>query len=161
MANVNNCITPFPSSLPYPHQTPSNEEESKHSSLKYSCRCLVSLVESLINVSFPKDHVMCCQNYLKLKMNKPKGNPKLPTRRDEDERLSLHWAATHNHIDIVELLMQREDFEVDVKVCLRDSVSFRTLVLCVLLFTLPSSHFYASPLVSPPYLRSIHTTPQI
>ncbi|KAI9695619.1 MAG: hypothetical protein M1836_006147 [Candelina mexicana] len=36
-------------------------------------------------------------------------------RRDEDDRLPLHWAVSYNHLPIVELLVQRKDFDPDVQ----------------------------------------------
>ncbi|KAI9669929.1 MAG: hypothetical protein M1831_006965 [Alyxoria varia] len=43
-------------------------------------------------------------------------NPRLATRRDDDERLAIHWAASYKEIPIVEFLVQRRDFDPDVKV---------------------------------------------
>ena len=42
-------------------------------------------------------------------------NPRLATRKDEDERLPLHWACSYNHLPIVELLVSRKDFDPDVQ----------------------------------------------
>ncbi|MCJ1457367.1 Ankyrin-2 [Mycoblastus sanguinarius] len=42
-------------------------------------------------------------------------NPRLATKRDDDERLPLHWAASYNHMPVVELLVSRKDFEPDVQ----------------------------------------------
>ena len=42
-------------------------------------------------------------------------NPRLATRRDDDERLPLHWACSYNHFDIVEVLVSRKDFDPDVQ----------------------------------------------
>lgn len=44
------------------------------------------------------------------------GNSKLATKRDDDERLPIHWAASYNHLPIVELLVSRKDFDPDVQV---------------------------------------------
>lgn len=35
---------------------------------------------------------------------------------DDDERLPLHWAVSHGHIDIVTLLAQQKDFDPDAQV---------------------------------------------
>lgn len=43
-------------------------------------------------------------------------NPRLATRRDEDDRLALHWALSNNRTAIVELLSERDDFDPDTKV---------------------------------------------
>ena len=43
-------------------------------------------------------------------------NPRLANLRDEDDRLPLHWAVSRNQLNVVELLVQRKDFDVDVKV---------------------------------------------
>lgn len=43
-------------------------------------------------------------------------NPKLSNRRDDDDRLPLHWAASYNRLPIVELLSERKDFDVDAQV---------------------------------------------
>ncbi|KAL8795226.1 MAG: hypothetical protein Q9195_002237 [Heterodermia aff. obscurata] len=42
-------------------------------------------------------------------------NPRLATRRDDDERLPIHWACSYSHFDIVELLISRKDFDPDVQ----------------------------------------------
>lgn len=42
-------------------------------------------------------------------------NPRLANVRDDDDRLPLHWAVSRNRVAVVELLMQRKDFDVDVK----------------------------------------------
>lgn len=55
-------------------------------------------------------------------MRLDQANPRLATRRDEDDRLPVHWAASYNRIPVVEVLMQRRDFDPDVKVC-RTSIS--------------------------------------
>ena len=43
-------------------------------------------------------------------------NTRLATRRDEDDRLPIHWAVSYNHRPIVELLISRKDFDPDVQV---------------------------------------------
>lgn len=42
-------------------------------------------------------------------------NPKLATRRDDDDRLPIHWAASYNRQSIVEILAERKDFDVDAQ----------------------------------------------
>jgi len=42
-------------------------------------------------------------------------NPRLATQRDDDDRLPIHWAISYNHLPIVELLVQRKDFDPDVQ----------------------------------------------
>jgi 26S proteasome non-ATPase regulatory subunit 10 len=42
-------------------------------------------------------------------------DPKLISRRDDDERLPLHWAASYNRLPIVELLVERKGCDVDAK----------------------------------------------
>ena len=43
-------------------------------------------------------------------------NPQLATKRDDDERLPIHWAVSYNHMPVVELLVSRKDFDPDVQV---------------------------------------------
>ena len=43
-------------------------------------------------------------------------NPKLATRRDDDDRLPIHWAISYNHRPIVDILVSRKDFDPDVQV---------------------------------------------
>ena len=43
-------------------------------------------------------------------------NPRLATKRDDDERLPIHWAVSYNHMPVVELLVSRRDFDPDVQV---------------------------------------------
>lgn len=40
---------------------------------------------------------------------------RLVSRRDDDERLSLHWAASYNRIPIVELLSDQKGFDIDAQ----------------------------------------------
>ncbi|KAL8739052.1 MAG: hypothetical protein Q9181_000234 [Wetmoreana brouardii] len=42
-------------------------------------------------------------------------NPRSATRRDNDDRLPIHWALSNNHQAIVELLVSRKDFDPDVQ----------------------------------------------
>lgn len=42
-------------------------------------------------------------------------DPKLISRRDDDDRLPLHWASSYNHVAIVELLSERKSFDVDAQ----------------------------------------------
>ncbi|KAF2153087.1 ankyrin [Myriangium duriaei CBS 260.36] len=42
-------------------------------------------------------------------------NSKLASRRDDDDRLPLHWAASYNRLPIVEILSERKDFDVDAQ----------------------------------------------
>ncbi|KAI9827577.1 MAG: hypothetical protein M1832_004927 [Thelocarpon impressellum] len=46
---------------------------------------------------------------------KTQGNPRLANRRDDDDRLPIHWAASYHRLPVVELLVQRRDFDPDVK----------------------------------------------
>lgn len=48
-------------------------------------------------------------------------DPKLSKRKDDDGRLPIHWAASANQLDIVQLLSEQKGFEVDVQVSRRDS----------------------------------------
>jgi ankyrin repeat protein len=54
------------------------------------CSIIAALVESLLN-----------------------GNPRLANRRDDDDRLPLHWAVAYNRLPIISLLMQTKSFDVD------------------------------------------------
>lgn len=42
-------------------------------------------------------------------------DPKLATRRDDDERLPIHWAVSYNRLPIVELLAEQKGFDVDAQ----------------------------------------------
>ncbi|KAI9819955.1 MAG: hypothetical protein M1827_006525 [Pycnora praestabilis] len=42
-------------------------------------------------------------------------NPRLATKRDDDDRLPIHWAISYHRVPIVELLVQRKDFDPDVQ----------------------------------------------
>ncbi|KAF2842450.1 ankyrin [Patellaria atrata CBS 101060] len=42
-------------------------------------------------------------------------NPRLATRRDEDDRLPLHWAVSYNRLPIVRLLVLSKEFDVDAQ----------------------------------------------
>ena len=43
-------------------------------------------------------------------------NPKLAERRDDDERLPIHWAVSYGHLDIALLLANLKSFDPDVQV---------------------------------------------
>lgn len=43
-------------------------------------------------------------------------DPKLSKRKDDDGRLPIHWAASANQLDIVQLLAEQNGFDVDVQV---------------------------------------------
>lgn len=42
-------------------------------------------------------------------------NPRLAARKDDDDRVAMHWACSYNHLPIVELLVSRNDFDPDVQ----------------------------------------------
>jgi len=42
-------------------------------------------------------------------------NPKLAERRDDDERLPIHWAISYGHLDIAILLSAGKNFDPDVQ----------------------------------------------
>ena len=42
-------------------------------------------------------------------------NPRLISRRDDDDRLPLHWACSYNRVPIVELLSESKGFDVDAQ----------------------------------------------
>lgn len=42
-------------------------------------------------------------------------------KRDDDDRVPIHWALSSNHQAIVELLVSRKDFDADIQVSHRYS----------------------------------------
>ena len=40
---------------------------------------------------------------------------RLASRRDDDDRLGLHWAASYNRLPVVEVLTEQKDFDVDAQ----------------------------------------------
>lgn len=42
-------------------------------------------------------------------------NPKLADRKDDDERLPIHWAVSYGHLDIAILLANTKNFDPDVQ----------------------------------------------
>lgn len=50
---------------------------------------------------------------------------KLAARRDDDDRLPLHWAASHNRLPILELLSERRGFDADA----RDGAGWTALMM--------------------------------
>ncbi|KAL8712259.1 MAG: hypothetical protein Q9220_003410 [cf. Caloplaca sp. 1 TL-2023] len=48
-------------------------------------------------------------------LEKENANPRSATKRDDDDRLPIHWALSNNHQAIVELLVSRKDFDPDVQ----------------------------------------------
>ncbi|KAJ0121715.1 hypothetical protein J7T55_008882 [Diaporthe amygdali] len=45
----------------------------------------------------------------------PQAEPNLAKRKDDDGRLPIHWAASANQLDIVQLLSEQKGFDVDVQ----------------------------------------------
>lgn len=43
-------------------------------------------------------------------------NPKLAERKDDDERLPIHWAVSYGHLDIAVVLAAQKNFDPDVQV---------------------------------------------
>lgn len=72
----------------------------------------VSTVQSLLNVRNPLELVHECGS----KLTDTQVDPKLSTRKDDDGRLPIHWAASANQPDIVQLLAEQKGFDVDAKV---------------------------------------------
>lgn len=50
---------------------------------------------------------------------------RLVSRRDDDERVPLHWAASYNHLAIVELLSEQKAFDIDAQ----DSAGWTALMM--------------------------------
>ncbi|KAK4995194.1 putative ankyrin-repeat protein [Elasticomyces elasticus] len=46
---------------------------------------------------------------------KGRANPRLASRRDDDDRLPIHWAASYNRLPIVDILANTRDFDVDAQ----------------------------------------------
>ncbi len=69
------------------------------------------MVESLLNVSHIYDLLIIhgCNKFFK-------ANSKLASKKDEDERLPIHWAVSYNHLPIVELLVSQKSFDAEVQV---------------------------------------------
>lgn len=42
-------------------------------------------------------------------------DPKISRRRDDDDRLPLHWAASYNRLPILEILSDQKGFDVDAQ----------------------------------------------
>lgn len=43
-------------------------------------------------------------------------NPRLANRRDDDDRLPIHWAVSYNRLPIVSQLIQTKNFDIDAQV---------------------------------------------
>ncbi|KAF1989407.1 ankyrin [Aulographum hederae CBS 113979] len=79
------------------------EQSSDKFAIHEACReGKISIVESLLNA-----------------------NPRLAKRRDDDERLPIHWAVSYNQRAIVELLVQAKDFDVDAQ----DEIGWTSLMM--------------------------------
>lgn len=71
-----------------------------------------SRVFAWCKMSMPGEYQVC----FALVLTREKVNPKLANRRDDDERLPIHWAVSYNHIPVVQLLVQSRDFDPDAQV---------------------------------------------
>jgi 26S proteasome non-ATPase regulatory subunit 10 len=45
-----------------------------------------------------------------------KSDPKLSQRKDDDGRYPIHWAASSNNLEIVQLLASQRSFDADIQV---------------------------------------------
>ncbi|PMD55646.1 ankyrin [Hyaloscypha bicolor E] len=54
-------------------------------------------------------------------------NPKLAEKKDDDERLPIHWAVSYGHLDIAVLLASRKNFDPDVQ----DGAGWTPLMIAV------------------------------
>ena len=43
-------------------------------------------------------------------------NSKLADRKDDDERLPIHWATSYGHLEIAKMLAAQKNFDPDVQV---------------------------------------------
>lgn len=43
-------------------------------------------------------------------------NPKLADRKDDDERLPIHWATSYGHLEIAKMLAAQKNFDPDAQV---------------------------------------------
>ncbi|KAH0545006.1 hypothetical protein FGG08_000932 [Glutinoglossum americanum] len=77
------------------------EEQSKFAIHEAAREGRASVVESLLNASSPQIRY--------------RANPQLAGLRDGDDRLPIHWAVSYNHRPVVELLVQRKNFDPDVQ----------------------------------------------
>lgn len=78
----------------------------------------VSTVQSLLNVrpcTAPSRQDSYSQNVRRAN-EEAQVDPKLSVRTDDDGRLPIHWAASANQLDIVQLLAEQKGFDVDAKV---------------------------------------------
>ncbi|PMD48309.1 ankyrin, partial [Hyaloscypha variabilis F] len=58
--------------------------------------------------------------------------PKLAEKKDDDERLPIHWAVSYGHLDIATLLASRKDFDPDVQLSERqDGAGWTPLMIAV------------------------------
>lgn len=81
----------------------------------------VATTQSLLNVSvFNADcnrYLLSCPKLETVRLMRGfQVDPKLSKRKDDDGRLPIHWAASANQLDIVQLLAEQQGFEVDVQV---------------------------------------------
>ncbi|KAF3764910.1 hypothetical protein M406DRAFT_98306 [Cryphonectria parasitica EP155] len=60
-------------------------------------------------------HAACREGKLSLVQSLLNVDPKLSQRKDDDGRLPIHWAASANQLDIVQLLAEEKGFDVDVQ----------------------------------------------
>ncbi|CAJ0546402.1 Ff.00g098750.m01.CDS01 [Fusarium sp. VM40] len=58
--------------------------------------------------------VTIAEGLLKVRAQSP-FNPKLSQRKDDDGRYPIHWAASSNNFDIVQLLANQQSFDADVQ----------------------------------------------
>jgi len=60
-------------------------------------------------------HAACREGQTHVVESLLNADKRLASKRDDDDRLPLHWAASYNRIPIVEILSDQKSFEVDAQ----------------------------------------------
>ncbi|KAK4506563.1 hypothetical protein PRZ48_000295 [Zasmidium cellare] len=60
-------------------------------------------------------HAACREGQTQKVISLLNADPKLALRPDDDERLPQHWAAAHNHLEILTILSETKKFDVDAQ----------------------------------------------
>ncbi|KAK5010527.1 hypothetical protein LTR28_009328 [Elasticomyces elasticus] len=70
-------------------------------------------------------HAACREGQTNVVESLLNANPRLASRRDDDDRLPIHWAASYNRLPIVDILANTRDFDVDAQ----DSAGWTPLMM--------------------------------
>lgn len=106
------ALLPASSSALVSRVTMDADERAQRFAIHAACREGQSEAEQLRQVCFRHTLIRSSAQKVESLLN---ADRRLVSRRDDDDRLPLHWAASYNRLSIVELLADQKSFDVDAQ----------------------------------------------